>query len=432
MFVDYREVFGNDDRGSVGFPKLVVKEFDKSLPKGLRYHSLEDGSVRVGPEEGEGFTIGGLKPMVTREIEKAIGKDPNASELLSYSYNAQKPIRMMLEKPGYITVNGVEISADEYVKNPLHRIKLDEGSFVAFPKPFPDSFDVLVGSGDDGPSIVLKVKRVPNESVNVMRFESDPNQPLVVKYSLLDSGAEVGESAPQVQFSIDIKPGRCSSLAEVTNVLSIYKSALDGNCEIAGVQIGKPNLGNRNDPVDDAMIQLFQKALAVESFLGLRIAPKNIVLNRDAAQTIEALYFGLVRCEPINTGLRNTSISLDMDLPPETEAELLESVGGQVALRYVRQRGFSMFGEEISLWSLCGVFGLSVSRIEDGPNEKKLVLEAIGEVSEGYEGWLLFRDEGSLDNYLNTVSDDDVMQRLQHAKLLQEYVDELPWALNVR
>lgn len=91
-----------------------------------------------------------------------------------------------------------------------------------------------------------------------------------------------------------------------------------------------------------------------------------------------------------------------------------------------------MFGEEISLWSLCGVFGLSVSRIEDGPNEKKLVLEAIGEVSEGYEGWLLFRDEGSLDNYLNTVSDDDVMQRLQHAKLLQEYVDELPWALNVR
>ena len=430
MLASFRDVFSDGKPNAAVFPERVVEQLNKHLPEGTCYHSLDDGSLCVGPSgEGE-FSIGGFRFEPTSEMVAILGQNPKPDDVLRYSYNAQKPIRMSLSKPGYIMVNGEEVPAERFAISPEYRITFDEGSFFAYPSPFPEPFGLDVETEDERYAKRLNVRRVPAESLDMASFESDENDSLVVRYSIAFERGAGTENKPEMTFNMSVNPGQCASLADVIEVLEIFRAAAVGKIRISGKTLGAPIIGNLRNVADDAFMRWLRKAQDVETALGLQLNPRQVIIDDASAAIIEELYIGIVERKPVRVNLDNASVFIEGDVVDEVRGAIKSGITRSLVLFYQRLRKYILFGEEFSVPSVCGIYQFANGKIEKSSGKTRLVLENNQGESGGFESFLLFENEASLEEYKNANQSGDVMGFLSGAKTAKEYLDEEGEGLN--
>lgn len=425
MPASFRKTFGKDSAKTAAFPTLVLEKLNEALPQGTRYHVLENGDVCIGPAENEPITLGGFAPVTTSEMETAIGPDPTPEKVLNYSYNAQKPVRLILAHPGFITVNGVEISANRFMMSAAHEIRLDKGSFVAIPSPFPGPHMIEISG--EGAHMELSVRRVPSEIANVEMFESNHEAPLTLKYSICESSDADGKTSAAARFTLSANPDKCASLSDVVDMLSIFEAASKGTCTIAGVMAGvmadrSENGGRR--VAGKRELQLLRKALAIEKELDVSFDPRKIILDNESAKVIEELHIGLIKKKPIKTALSDASLQLD-DEAYKTFGKTIQNDDSKFAFTFSRPASYNLFGKAIELESINGIFELKAQKIErNADGTYQLIMKNPPGEPGGYISSILLKDEDQLALYCSEPKLNDVMELLQLGKPLTDYMKE--------
>lgn len=418
MFVNFRQTF---ERGSdgvrTGLPSAVIEELSKSLPKDVRYYPADNGMLCIGPEQGAEMHLGGFAPKITKDMRKVLGGSPSPSDVFGYSYNAQKPIKLELIDPGFVTVNGEKIALDDAVKILGDDFKLEAESFVAYPEAFPPPFSIEVSTSDGSSALALTVRRVPNESVDVAKYESDSREPFVMEYSVLEPG-DAAESGVQVSYNFSVHPERCATLSDVVDVLNVFESFSRGSGKIANIPLEQAGAKEMDVDYDFGALPWLKKAREIESALGIMFDPKAISLTPDSICAIAELYAGLIKRSPTRTPQSHARVNVDEDAARSIEERMAESPSGLMALAYSSTLSYNLFGQEIVVQSFCGLFNLAISEVrktENGMREIGLAERSGG--AKGYISRLLFKSEGELDEFLDRASMGDIVKQLQEASL---------------
>lgn len=421
MFVDFRQTFQKHSSASAQLPLSVVESLGADLPEKVRYYQTKDGMLHIGPEHGEKMVLGGLNFKITDSMRKALGNNFDSDDVLRYIYNAQKPLRIDLDEPDFLTINGKKVAICEVVRSAGFGLSLGKNSFIAYPEHFPAPFTLSVSTADGHYTLELNVKRVPNESAHTAKFESDPTAPFSVSYLILE-GKDTEERSPWAKFNFSVHPEKCKTLSEVVATLSIFEEFANGSGLIEDIPLEKLGMSEMEINYDFGALPWFRKALEIEAFLGLSFNSKELALDSDTVQTIEDLYEGLVRGNPIKEPTSSATLKLDDSAEHVIVDCLAKSPSGLIALTYSRSRSYELFGQTIDVESFCGLFNLSITGIEDeeGGGRRVVLEEATAEG--GYVSYLLFKNEAILDTYLHNVTQSDIMCQLQQAREPSEYV----------
>lgn len=388
MFVDFNRVFNNKPQTELKIPKAMIDKLNVSLPKGVRYVADEDGNCRIVSEKGT-FTIGGLLYKPTEESQKVLGKNFTYEDVLNYSYNAQKPIPLVLKKDGYITLNGEEFPIDKLSYKPYNPVKCVSGAMYMYPPHFPGPFPLKVGC--EKYTCKLLFQRVANESVNIAAFESEKEKPLVVRF-LLD------EIKSTISFTISFNLSYAKTIREVVESTTIYNAFLGGEglfCEKTLIVDVDSSKFKKYDP--DSIV-FWEKILRLEDVLSVQFIPPHNDVDFSVISMAEALYQNLVENKPVRVDKKIDSLEGEWNMTNEEVVK--DSIGKPVYFEFQTTSKGNLLGIDFDLPCMIGVFNAKLENYTIKGKKYILALENESEDNPMYTSVRRFLTEAALKDYM--------------------------------
>lgn len=407
MFVNFDKVFNKRNETEIKVPSAMINYLNTQLPEGIKYVADKDGCKVVS--EKESFTIGGFLYKPTSEQKKILGKNYSYDDLLKYFYNAQKPIPLELKKDGYILLNGQEFPIDRLSYNPYNPIKYVSGTVFIHPHPFPSPFPLTVSG--NGFSRKLIFKRVPNESVNIAVFESEKDQPLMVKYFLDET-----KHTLNVTFSFNLS--YVKTIRDIVEATAIYNAFVDGKGEIAKQQIVSQSDTSKIKKYDEDSLMFWKKVLSIEEVLDLKFTPPENDIDFGTMCLVEELYQNLINNEPIKKNRKIESIDGKWDM--KSEEDLKSSIDKTLFFEFEGQSKFSLFGQDFELPCLIAIFNSKLVKYSLKKEKYTLYLDNESENNKMYISILNFVKEDNLKAYRK--DDSEQITLFHNAKTVQEYL----------
>ena len=409
MFVDFNRVFKGKPQTELKIPDAMIEHLSSKLPQGLRYRATEDGNCEI-ISEGESVTVGGLLFTPTEEQRKVLGKKYTRADVLKYSYNAQKPIPLKLKKDGIITLNGEEFPVDRIRYNPYCPISIVSGEIYMHPHPFPEPFPLTLGSKKYTKQLMFQ--RIPNESVNTAAFESQAGQALTVRYF-------VNELDQTIAFNISFNLSYVKTIQDIVETTSIYNAFVDGE----GLFCGTPLIANidtsKVKKYDLESLAFWEKVLLIEGTLGVTFEPPLEDVDFTTISTVETLYQNLINSNPIRENKKIDSLDGEWDMVGDKHVQ--DSIGKAIYFEFQATSHLSLFGVDIALPCVVGIFDSVLSNYTVKGKKYKLVLEHLSEDKHMYTSTLRFKTEQELADYMNGNRDQRV-SALHDAKTAQNYL----------
>ena len=412
MFVDFNRVFNGKPQTELKIPDAMVEHLNTSLPQGVKYRATENGNCEI-VSDGGSVTFGGFLFVPSEEHKKILGKKFTMEDVLSYSYNAQKPIPLQLKKEGYITLNGEEFPIDRLHYNPYCPVTYISGEMVMYPQPFPAAFPLQVGCAKY--SRQLMFKRVPNDSIHIAAFESEVEAPLTVHYF-------VDEVKGTIQFNISFNLSYAKNIRDIVESTSIYNAFVDGE----GLFCGQPLITDidtsKVKKYDPDSVLFWEKALLIEELLDVSFAPPQEEIDFPTIQTVETLYQNLIKKVPIRDNKKIDSLDGEWDM--RDDAEVKKSIGKSIYFEFQATSHISLFGVERDLPCIIGIFDSTLANYTVKGKKYKLLLEHLSEDKHMYTSTLRFTCDEELAKYMETERNDRIAS-LHGAKTPQEYLTTL-------
>lgn len=263
MFVDFNKVFKDKSKSQMSIPLPLVDYMNRSLPEGIRYVADENGNCKISSETGS-LSIGGFVFEPTEKQIEILGKDYTQQDVLDYLYNSQKAIPLTLKKEGYILLNGVEFPIEKMSFNSIVPVKYVEKSFCIYPSKFPEAFPIKMGS--DKYEREILISRVPNESVNIMCFESSCDEPLKVQFY-------INEKKKSLTMNLSLNLINASTVLDLVQATSIYNAFIDGKASLLEHSF---DFGLKDGSVkkfDEKSISFWERVLDIERILKVQFYP---------------------------------------------------------------------------------------------------------------------------------------------------------------
>lgn len=411
MFVDFNKIFKGKPQTELKIPNAMVEHLSSKLPRGVRYRADENGNCEIVSEGGP-ITFGGLIFVPTEEHKKVLGEKFSIDDVLNYSYNAQKRIPLQLKKDGVIILNGEEFPIDRLHYNPYSPVSFASGEMFMFPRPFPAPFTLEVGC--DKYSRQLSFKRIPNESVNVATFESEGEQPLVVKYFL-------DEIKHTIAFNISFNLSYAKTVRDVVEATFIYNAFADGK----GLFCGLPLVANidtseiKKYDLDSALF--WEKVLQIESALKLTFTPPQEDIDFSTIRIVEMLYQNLIKNRPTRDNKKIDSLDGEWDMHGDNEVK--NSVGKPIYFEFQVIYHLSLFGAKKDLPCIMGIFDSKLSNYTVKGKKYKLLLDHLSKEQHMYTSTLRFATESDLQACMNGDRS-EMIAKLRSAKTPEEYLSE--------
>ena len=407
MFVDFNRVFNGKPQTELMIPDAMVEHLNTSLPQGVKYRATENGNCEI-VSDGGSVTFGGFLFVPSEEHKKILGKKFTIEDVLSYSYNAQKPIPLQLKKEGYITLNGGEFPIDRLHYNPYCPVTYVSGEMVMYPQPFPAAFPLQVGCAKY--SRQLTFKRVPNESVHIAAFESEGETPLTVNYF-------VDEVKSTIQFNISFNLSNAKTIRDIVEATSIYNAFVDGN----GLFCGQPLIADidasKVKKYDPDSVVFWEKVLLIEEVLGVSFTPPQEDIDFSTIRTVEMLYQNLIKKVPIRENKKIDSLDGEWDIRDDNE--IRKSIGKSIYFEFQATSHIALFGIEKDLPCVIGIFDSTLTNYTVKGKKYKLLLDHLSEEKHMYTSTLRFIDEKNLTTYMESNRNDRITA-LHDAKTSQE------------
>ena len=411
MFVDFNRVFKGKPQTELKIPDAMVEHLSSKLPDGVRYRADENGNCEIVSEGGP-ITFGGLIFVPTEEHKRVLGKKFSIDDVLNYSYNAQKRIPLQLKKDGVIILNGEEFPIDRLHYNPYSPVTFVSGEMFMFPQPFPAPFTLEVGC--DKYTRQLSFKRIPNESIHVAAFESEGEQPLVVKY-FLDATKHT------IAFNISFNLSYAKTVRDVVEATFIYNAFVDGK----GLFCGHPLVADidtseiKKYDLDSALF--WEKVLHIERALDLTFTPPQEDIDFSTIRIVEMLYQNLIKKHPTRDNKKIDSLDGEWDMRDDNEVK--DSVGKSIYFEFQATYHLSLFGAEKDLPCIIGIFDSKLSNYTVKGKKYKLLLDHLSEEQHMYTSTLRFATDVDLQSYMNG-DHNEIITDLNSAKTPEEYLGE--------
>lgn len=410
MFVDFNRVFNNKPQAEGNIPAVFLEYLNTQVPAGVKYIINDKGNCEITGENGP-YTIGGYIFRPTEQQKKILGNSFTYDDLFKYFYNAQKPVPLELKREGYLTINGEEFPIDKMSYNPLHPIKYVEGSFCLVPSPFPEPFELEVGCGKYTRRLLFS--RVPNESVNVLIFESAKETPLQIRYL-------INEEKGTITFNVSFNLKYAKTIRDMVETTMIYNAYLEGE----GVLCGQPLQVAINDKkaklFDKKSAVFWEKVLMIEQYLKVSYTPPQEDVDLDKICLVEQLYQNLILKNPVR--YNQIINSIDGECGKEVGEKIIaESIGKPIYFEFEMLAKFDLFGVKHEFPTLLGVFNAIVSdyKINNGLNTVYLADES--DEKRRYTSIMSFVSEKELQSFKNGDYNERI-EKFHDAKYPQEYL----------
>lgn len=410
MFVDFDKVFKKKNQAELTIPSSLLAHISKSLPDGLSYMATEDGFCYVTADSGE-MNISGLCFKPTEEQRAALGEHFSHADVMEYMYNSQQKLRLELETPGIIKINGKEIPVGQFVQNPFKQVELVDGAFYAMPKPFPDPFELTIGS--EKYQRKVKVRRVPNESVHTAKYESDPDAPFVLHY-LANSKKKT------LKFSVSLNLKKSATIRDLVESAEIFNAFMDGEATLEGYPLKTKVEGNAEKRFNEASIIFWEKVMRIEEYLGATFIPPNEDVDYETICIIEQLYQSFFFNKPTRDLQRVNSVSAT--LVPESGINPQEYVGKPMFLIFETDAKVNIFGSELKLYSILGMCNAIIADFVLDGDKYTMYFGDISEEQKFFTSVIYFKDEQSMHDYKDNYK--GLSQDMQTAQTPGSYIEK--------
>lgn len=410
MKMDFDDIFYAKPLSEMEVQDVVIQELNKSLPsEDIEYVSCGDGFCSITTKKDK-LTIGGFVINLDDEDRKILGDRPKIDDILDYSYNAQKPMRLKLQEENIILVNGERIHTDKLIYKPLSNISCKNGHFCAIPEKFPGPF--LISIHDDVYSHDFMMQRIPNKSIANMVFESEDNQILKLKYIIY-------KKEEKMTFNVSYNFKYSESIEDLIKYSTLYNSFLSGKVKIKeSILKGEGYSGDNIIDVD--VINYWKKIRAIEKCFNLTFDPAMIEMTRDEQEIVNELFYGVVKSFPIRD--YNSYSSFSITFNGEKDAKELK-IGQMMYFGFEANREFNLLGQVIELYCSIGIYNSKVKDVVSLENQTKVVFENIDEKRKLYIVVKYFTSQDALSTYRDCLSGEDVAT-LGKAKRVIEYIKE--------
>lgn len=392
MFANFNTVFKKDDAVVSHVPDVLLEYFNKDVASGFKYVDDGNGGCILIPDNNT-MTISELNFVLTDEIKNILGDTPAVDDILKYSYNSQSPLQLNI-KDGCLTINGVKIPFEEIHKSPFENTGYIKGSeeFFANPHPFPEPFDLLISN--EKYEYPLTIHRVPNKSLNEVKFESSKEMSLAVSYII-----DVSKKDSTFSINVNINIQKCTSIKEIVEVIDLYNSFCDGYVKIGNQHVSSPQ---QSDKKYDAEGQEFwNKVYEIETALEVSFIPPEKGADFQTVSTINGIYQSLIKRLPVRN--KENIVSINFDSKSSFEKGIDETIGNPIFLRFTGVYIETIFGVKVEIPSITCIFDAIISRVTE--DKDKTILE-ISDECKSYSSTLLFTSKGELEDYLKTNVDD--------------------------
>lgn len=384
MFVEFDKVFKKKTQKELSIPDSLLAHMNKSLPEGLSYRILEDGNCHVTGNSGE-FKISGLVFKPTAEQQAVLGENFTHEDLVAYMYNSQQEMRLELETPGKLVVNGKEISVSQFVQNPYNQIEIVDGSFWTAPKPFPSPFNLEIGS--EKYQRKLTVHRIPNQSVYTAKFQSDTSEPFILQYF-------ANEKAQTLQFSVSLNLKAAHTIRDFVESVSIFNAFMDGTATLEGQPIPTKVDGDAEKRFDEKSIVFWEKVLSIEEYLNVSFVPPQEDVDYETMCIVEQLYQSFIFGKPTRDLQRVNSISGTW--VPEGAINPEDCIGKHIFSSFDGSSTIELFGVKLDLYCIVGQCNAIVSDLVVDDGKYTMTFSDVSKDKPFFTSVIYFKDEDTM------------------------------------
>ena len=356
MFSNFKDTFIKKPQYTSEPPQAVIDSISRDLPEGLYYVHDHDGYCRIDAPEGLNIQSGTVQ--LSDEDRANLPDDFTMDDLLKYFYNAQKELILLPNDDGCFTINGENVPATDFVKTPMRNITFTNAHLRIAPKAFPAPFDLEVSG--DGYTQKLQIKRVPNRSLNVERYESDESTVIRVWFTI-----DPTPPAPFI-FNISINMKRAQSVKEVIIACHIYNAFVDGKGYIGGNPLHRTD-HTPCEKVPTDIVRLAEELLQLEECLDVQFDLSHELTVTDA-KAIEELYRSLIEKKPFKLFKTFDTLSGTGHFIDSTKQQ--EYINAAMAFEFPARKQISLLGVDIDLYSDNCIFNAVISSFSsNGDNE---------------------------------------------------------------
>lgn len=410
MFVDFNRVFKNKTQTQLSVPNVFIDYMNRSLPTGVKYVIDSDGHCVI-TSTTESCNIGGFKFVPTEEQKKILGKNFTHQDILDYFYNIQKPIPLVLDKDGYILLNGQEFPVEKMAFNPFAPIKYISGSFHMYPQKFPEPFPIKIGCNKY--ERILLVKRIPNDSVSIAAFESDKEAPFYIQY-FIDSKKQT------LKLNVSFNISKAKTIRDIVESTSIYNAFLDGKGTFLGRALDVKLDSSSSKRFDDNSILFWEKVLQIEEHLATSFVPPQEDVDFDTICLVEQLYQNLINRLPTRSRKLINSIDGNWDFNSPQKG-IKDAIGHPIFFECEVTSRIELFGAILELPTLLCIFNSVLKEYPQKGKKQKLIFVDESEEKKRYISGMCFKTEGKLKEY-KTINHNKMITLFHDAKMPHEYL----------
>lgn len=342
MFVDFNSVFKKKTQKEMPIPPSLLEHMSNSLPDGLKYEALSDGSCHIIAESGN-VSISGLVFKPTPEQKSIIGDNYTYDDVMKFSYNSQQAICFESQTPGTIIINGNSVPAEKFVVKPFSPIEVKKSSFYIMPSAFPAPFSVEVASPKY--KRTLNIHRVANPSVDISKYESENNEPLVLTYYM-------NSSTKTVSLTASLKLNNARTIQDIVEAVSIYNAFIDGIASIAGTTMRRGVTNSEENKFNEESIVFWEKVMEIEKILDISFVPPKNDIDYKTMCLIEQLYQSLVHQKSTRESRRTTSISGEWN--SDMDHQLDGRIGKKQFMIFAGEQKQKLLGVDFVVYLIAG------------------------------------------------------------------------------
>ena len=410
MFTNFDDIFGEDPKAELNLPDRYIDFISSHLPEGLKYIADENGNCTIN-SQGKNIKIGGIKFLPNEEQKSILGDVYSVNDILSYSYNSQQKIEIVLVEDGYIILNGKKVSIDRLEYNPINPITIMKGKFYLIPRKLEEHFSLELSDGNYRRK--LSISRVPNNSINIIKFQSKKNEPLIINYTF---NIEIRKMKMNLSFNLNF----VKKIKDIVEIVRIYNAFIDGKGYINDHLIKVNRDYKAGNKYDEKNILFWEKLLMIEKVIDVEFIPSKENIKYEEMLEVEELYQSLVKKRPFKDKNKINSLSGKWDF--KKKEDIKACIGKPLFFRFEATYSTSILNCNIKLPALLMIFNSKLSKIEKQGNDTKMVLEDENDSLKGYTSIMCFKNKDELRIY--EKKENDGIQLFKDAKSASEYLNE--------
>ena len=416
MFVDFDKVFNNTPQTDLKIPQALADQLSSNLQDGLVYEiDSKTNTLFISPDGNEDskLTINGMLLEPTKEQKELLGESFSIDDIMKLSYNSQQPIPIRFNDNKNVNINGEEIPIEMLEYNPFKPDNLWINSAYIFPEEFPEAFSLSIGC--DSISIDLSIKRIPNNSLTTMAFESDQNKCLILKYFY-------DPTNNNLSMTLNISIDKSKSVKEIVEAIEIYNAFIDGKGRLSNSLI-KTHLNTANaTKYDEKALLFWKKVLKLEEKLNVHFDPNCVDLTYENVCDIEETYQSIINTNPIR---HHSNInSIESKWKKYKDQIVADSLGKPLYFEFNCTNVVELFGQKIKLPCIVGLFNAVLSKYEKDEEKEEctIFLENESEEKKMYTSTLSFITEKELLKYKE--KNQNIIPIFKNAKEIHEYLNQ--------